>query len=298
MSKPVIVVGIDSSPRAPQVIEAARLMAERMNASVVLIGAVEGLELRAMMPPELGAWNDESLWGAIDKSTRAAVAKAAEHFRSGTVTDQKVEAAAPWHMLVNEAKRRNASLIVLGAHGYRPLERMLGTTAAKVANRAECSVLVVRQALEQKAPVGFERIAVAHDGSERAKGVLNAALTLARPDKGRLILIRGVVPPAEVTPAIWGKRPDEIMALLEHNAKVALDTIRGSLPDGVSAETCARIGIPSEVVREIARDKDATLLAIGSHGFDAFDRVLGTTAGRIVNMADRSVLIVRGDCLS
>ncbi|MCC6811508.1 MAG: universal stress protein [Deltaproteobacteria bacterium] len=298
MSKPVMVVGIDSSPRAQKVIEAARLMAERMNASVVLAGAVEGLELRGLIPAELATWNGDSLTSALDKSTRAAVAKAAEQFHPGTVIDQKVEAAAPWRMLVNEAKRRNASLIVLGAHGYRPVERMLGTTAAKVANRAECSVLVVRQAPEQKAPVGFERIAVAHDGSERATGVLNAAVALARPSSGRIILIRGVVPPNEVTPAIWGKGPDEIMALLEQAAKVALDKIRGSLPDGVPGEACARIGIPSEIVRDIARDKDATLLVIGSHGFDALDRVLGTTAGRIVNVADRSVLIIRGNALA
>ena len=45
-----------------------------------------------------------------------------------------------------------ASAIVVGAHGYRPVERMLGTTAAKVANRADTSVLVVR------APLAFDRV--------------------------------------------------------------------------------------------------------------------------------------------
>jgi len=32
---------------------------------------------------------------------------------------------------------------------------------------------------------------------------------------------------------------------------------------------------------------------IGSHGYGGLDRLLGTTAARVVNHADRNVLIVR-----
>jgi nucleotide-binding universal stress UspA family protein len=35
------------------------------------------------------------------------------------------------------------------------------------------------------------------------------------------------------------------------------------------------------------------LIVIGSHGYDALDRLLGTTAAKVVNHADRSVLVVR-----
>jgi nucleotide-binding universal stress UspA family protein len=35
------------------------------------------------------------------------------------------------------------------------------------------------------------------------------------------------------------------------------------------------------------------LIVIGSHGFSGIDRLLGTTAGRVVNHADRSVIVVR-----
>jgi nucleotide-binding universal stress UspA family protein len=35
-------------------------------------------------------------------------------------------------------------LIVIGSHGYGGLDRVLGTTAARVVNHALCSVLVVR----------------------------------------------------------------------------------------------------------------------------------------------------------
>jgi nucleotide-binding universal stress UspA family protein len=42
------------------------------------------------------------------------------------------------------ATDENVALIVIGAHGYQGLDRMLGTTAAKVVNHADRAVLVVR----------------------------------------------------------------------------------------------------------------------------------------------------------
>ena len=36
-------------------------------------------------------------------------------------------------------------MIVIGSHGYGGLDRILGTTAARVVNHALCSVFVVRE---------------------------------------------------------------------------------------------------------------------------------------------------------
>jgi nucleotide-binding universal stress UspA family protein len=38
---------------------------------------------------------------------------------------------------------------------------------------------------------------------------------------------------------------------------------------------------------------EAALILIGSHGYSGLDHLLGTTAARVVNHADRSVLVVR-----
>ena len=37
----------------------------------------------------------------------------------------------------------------------------------------------------------------------------------------------------------------------------------------------------------------ADLIVVGSHGYSGIDHLLGTTAARVVNHADRSVLVVR-----
>ena len=56
----------------------------------------------------------------------------------------EVKIGTPWSAICDEAKKIKADLIVIGSHGYGTLDRILGTTAAKVVNHAECSVLVVR----------------------------------------------------------------------------------------------------------------------------------------------------------
>ena len=65
--------------------------------------------------------------------------------RGGT----EVVLGAPWQSICETARTRQADLIVIGSHGYSGVDRLLGTTAAKVVNHASCSVLVVGDA-----PVG------------------------------------------------------------------------------------------------------------------------------------------------
>jgi len=51
-----------------------------------------------------------------------------------------------WQAICDGAHEQQADLVVIGSHGYSGFDRLLGTTAAKVVNHAQCSVLVVRNA--------------------------------------------------------------------------------------------------------------------------------------------------------
>jgi universal stress protein F len=46
-------------------------------------------------------------------------------------------------------------------------------------------------------------------------------------------------------------------------------------------------------IERAAAENDVDMIVIGSHGYHGLDRVLGTTAAKVVNHADRSVLVVR-----
>ena len=53
-----------------------------------------------------------------------------------------------------------------------------------------------------------------------------------------------------------------------------------------------RVGQSWRTILEVADEVDADLIVIGSHGYYGIDRVLGTTAGKVANLARRNVLVV------
>lgn len=62
------------------------------------------------------------------------------------ITAEVIE-GAPKRVIVDEAERWAADLLVLGSHGYGALGRfLLGTVSQVVAAQAPCSVLIVRDA--------------------------------------------------------------------------------------------------------------------------------------------------------
>jgi nucleotide-binding universal stress UspA family protein len=58
---------------------------------------------------------------------------------------RSVLSGSPSAALTNLAKTYNADLLVLGAHGYGPVEKyFVGTTTDKVLSRAICPILTVK----------------------------------------------------------------------------------------------------------------------------------------------------------
>ena len=54
-----------------------------------------------------------------------------------------------------------------------------------------------------------------------------------------------------------------------------------------------RIGNPWSAICAAAREHDVDLVVVGSHGYEGVDHLIGTTAAKVVNHCDRSVLVVR-----
>jgi universal stress protein F len=139
----------------------------------------------------------------------------------------------------------------------------------------------------------MKKILVGIDGSPRSPGVIAAALALARATRARLHLFRGVGLPPEVPPAALSLAPAELEVLLQREALAGLDAIARELPVELAAGASVAVGAPWQAICEAARREDADLIVIGSHGYGAVDRLLGTTAAKVVNHADRAVLVVR-----
>jgi universal stress protein F len=139
-----ILVGLDGSPRAPMVLAAAVKLAELAHAKLVLFRAVG---LPPDMPPDLLARPPTDLEEVLRVSAHEGLEALAKGIEPGLVDRVVVEVGAAWDAIVREARKQEVDMIAIGSHGYRGLDRLLGTTAAKVVNHADCNVLIVRNAL-------------------------------------------------------------------------------------------------------------------------------------------------------
>ncbi len=139
----------------------------------------------------------------------------------------------------------------------------------------------------------IRRILVALDASPRAPMVLDAAVAFAARSDAKLILFRGVGVPPEVPPAALTLSPDNLASLLGEAAKRDLELLAKSVPEGLLESVDVGIGSPWQSICAAAQEKDVDLIVLGSHGYGGLDRLLGTTASKVVNHAERSVFVVR-----
>ncbi|MBI2898124.1 MAG: universal stress protein [Deltaproteobacteria bacterium] len=139
----------------------------------------------------------------------------------------------------------------------------------------------------------MRRMLVALDASPRAKGVLRAALQLGQATGGKLILLRAVGVPVELPIQAYSLPPGSLSELLVNDAERGLGELAREVPTELLGGVRVKLGTPWQAICETAREEEVDLVVIGSHGYGLIDRVLGTTAAKVVNHADRSVLVVR-----
>jgi nucleotide-binding universal stress UspA family protein len=87
---------------------------------------------------------------AAKAQAQAAVKDAAEEIRSSKTAEletiTEVKSGAARNVILDEAERWGADLIILGSHGYSGLQRfLLGSVSHAVATHAHCSVEIVRR---------------------------------------------------------------------------------------------------------------------------------------------------------
>jgi nucleotide-binding universal stress UspA family protein len=138
------------------------------------------------------------------------------------------------------------------------------------------------------------RILVALDGSPRAPGVLEKAGEIAARFGARLHPLRAIFVPPEFPAAAAGSGPDPLPARLTHAARedIARIIARAGVRGVAMEPPIIRIGQPWRLILEVGDEIDADLIVIGSHGYSGLDRILGTTATRVSNLALRDVLVV------
>ncbi len=139
----------------------------------------------------------------------------------------------------------------------------------------------------------MKRMLVALDGSARKHDVLGAAIALGRKTGAKLVLFRSVGIPRELPEEAYSLAPDAVPELLHAAAMRELESLQVDVPNELRGPLRVLIGAPWQTIERVAVEEDVDLIVIGSHGYEGADRLLGTTAAKVVNHADRAVLVVR-----
>jgi nucleotide-binding universal stress UspA family protein len=140
----------------------------------------------------------------------------------------------------------------------------------------------------------MKRILVCLDASPRAPYVLSAAAALARDVGAKLCLLRAVGLPPEMDRLMSVRAGADLLEAMTSRAQAELKGLAAELPNGPEVEGLhVHVGTPWDTICREAKELDCDVVVLGSHGYSGFDRLLGTTAAKVVNHCDRSVFVVR-----
>lgn len=181
----------------------------------------------------------------------------------------------PYKDIVRQALENRVDMIIVGRHGRTGILRlMMGSVAAKVIGHAPCNVLVI----SPTAPTEFKNILIATDGSRYSEAAVCEAVGIAKRCKSSLVALSVASADAERKAAV-----DNVGYATELAAK-----------EGIKVESITLIGKPYEAIVDAAKQKQADLIVVGSHGRKGLERLLmGSVTERVIGHTEVGVLVVK-----
>ncbi|HXU73484.1 MAG TPA: universal stress protein [Polyangia bacterium] len=142
----------------------------------------------------------------------------------------------------------------------------------------------------------LQKILVAIDFSPDSDHAIDAALTLARSERSKIVLLHVCEPPPYSTPELGMYVPSpELMVDVLTRARRQLDRYRARCAaNGADVDVvCIPMGFVADEIVDYASTHDFDLIVVGSHGRRGLRRfMLGSVAEKVVRTADRPVLTV------
>ncbi len=135
-----LLVAVDGTEMAKLVVERAMELARATGAKLRLIRAVSLAPAPPSPPGAFVPMQGEPLVHEAEAWLQGLQERIPEAMRDGAF----VELGSPADAVCGMARRYGADMVVIGAHRYGVLARVLGTTAARIVNRIDRPVVVVR----------------------------------------------------------------------------------------------------------------------------------------------------------
>jgi nucleotide-binding universal stress UspA family protein len=312
-----ILVPLDGSALAEQVLPYVRLMAPVLNARVKLLRIVSEAEIEqtdAMLyqmatvygAGEAIAAEREHLREMLEaRSQQARNYLAGQAERLGEyglqVSVDVVIGHAP-ELIAEVADHEDVALIAMATHGYGGLRRWaLGSVADKVIHITDTPVLLVRgTATPPAAPPKLQRILVPLDGSGLSKQALPMATRIAVGAQAEILLLRAVRPIFDVEmmappmARMVSDLPDVSISLRNYTIEELQEAATRLKGQGVAVSVAAPFGDPAESIVDEALAHSIDLIVMATHGYGGLRRwALGSVADKVLHATTTPLLLVR-----
>ena len=202
------------------------------------------------------------------------------------------------------AKEWGADLILVGSHGHGAVGRfLLGSVAQGVLRTATCSVEIVRRAPKASSP---RKVLLATDGSDCSVGAAHAVAAQPWPQGSifrvisveELMVAGNQMEAASLTAVYPASLLEELTTQARDRARAAVEMAKDILTRaGLALDSGESIpfGEPRGVILDTAKEWEADLIVLGSHGRRGLDRfLLGSVSEAVATHAGCSVLVIRG----
>jgi nucleotide-binding universal stress UspA family protein len=210
--------------------------------------------------------------------------------------DGEVLRGRPATIMVDEARRFAADLVVAGSRGHGPIASLvLGSVSAELVDHAPCPVLVARRPVAQ-------RVLFASDGSLSASDAEEVIARWPIFDRStvRVVSVAEVARPwhTGIAPTMYRQAIDAYAKDLEAAKSEHEAVARGAAGRlevaGRAVDAKVRVGDAAAEILEEATSWQADLIVLGSRGLTGLSRLsLGSVARNTLQGTQCSVLIVR-----
>lgn len=292
--KTTLLVPIDFSDNAKRALEWAYWMAVRMDARIRLLHVAE---LQTVAIPEMPA-------NMFDEEESQALAAAKDLIADMGLDEDRIDIEItsanlyrpPARVIQEVALRIGVRMIVMGTHGRRGFRRLLlGSVTEEVVRHASCPVLVVQLSKKPFSKTPVSRVFVPMDFSESTDVLMDEAGTMARVFGASVDLFHAVDMP--YLPYV-GLANDPLKDIEKRALKASGEELKAMAAklheDGLEVDTHKRTGPAGQSILDAARDNDADLIVMASHGRHGVDRMLlGSVTEKVLRGTECPVLVVR-----
>jgi nucleotide-binding universal stress UspA family protein len=314
-----ILVPLDGSELATQVIPYVRTLATQMSARVVLVNIVSTTQRKQFFRhhPEL-VWTtdeaplnedpatqgepDERMIDSIRKEAESQFAPLIQSLRRERINvELEVLFGSPEGCILEVAQQKQATMIAMVTHGYSGIRRWtIGSVTDRIVHNATIPVLVVRGSTTppsvQKPPI--RNILVPLDGSDFSKRALPTASNIATRARARIHLTY-VLPPASDQPALvrvvmsqelFEKSLEKTRIWAEEYLNQTAEELR---KQGLQVSTHVTGGHTAEKIIDEAEQHHSDLIVMATHGYSGIQRwSLGSVTDKVLHATHTPLVIV------